>query len=331
MLTGLVVLRVDFLANRNAGHLRRGHPEWERLLTSAARRGARVHSTRTLDELACVARDIAVRGTDAVVVVGGDGSTMAAVSALAAAWPDGLPLPPIAMAGGGTVCTVARNFGARGPARSWAERVVQAACDGSAVTENKPTLRVRDSSGGDRVGFIFGAGLVARFFEVYDSSPRQGLVVAAAIAARVFAGSFAGSALSRRILDPAPCTLAIDGTDQPGRAWSLVLASVVRNVGLHLLATYRAGEELERFHVIASGLPARALSLQMPRVLVGRSLTGEPRVDALARSLAIHFDDAKAAYVLDGDVVPARSATVEAGPSISVLVPPEGSRGRRSN
>jgi diacylglycerol kinase (ATP) len=321
MLTALVALNIDVLANRNAGGLMRDQLEWDAILVGAAQRGARVHSTRTRDELARVARDIAARGTGAVVLVGGDGSTMAAISALEAAWPKGLPLPPLAMAGGGTVCTVARNFGARGPARSWAKRVVQAVCDGNAVTENKPTLRVRDSSGGDRVGFIFGAGLVSRFFEVYDSSPRRGLVAAAAITARVFVGSFAGSALSRRILDPAPCTLAIDGADQPGRAWSLVLASVVRDVGLHLLATYRAGEDPERFHVVASGLPARDLGPQMPRILAGRPLRGEPRVDTLARSLAVRFDDAAAAYVLDGDLVPARSATVEAGPSISLLVP----------
>jgi hypothetical protein len=59
----------------------------------------------------------------------------------------------------------------------------------------------------------------------------------------------------------------------------------------------------------------------MPRVLAGRPLRGEPRVDTLARSLAVRFDDAAAAYILDGDVVPARSATVEAGPNISLLVP----------
>ncbi len=282
--------------------------------------------TETLDELVSVARDIAARGTDAVVLVGGDGTTMAAVSSLAAAWSKGVPLPPIALARGGTVCSIARNFGARGSARSWAQRVVLAVCDGSAVTEKRSTLRVRDSSRGERVGFIFGAGLVSRFFEVYDSSPRRGMVTAAMIAGRVFAGSFVRSALSRRILDPVRCTLTVDGVEQPGRAFSLVLASVVRDVGLHLLATYRAGEELERFHVVASGLPARARGRQMPRAHAGRPLTGEPRVDTLARSLTVDFEDAAATYVLDGDVFPAPSVSVDAGPTISLLVPPESSR-----
>jgi len=312
---------VDVVVNRNAGRLGEGSPLGDAIARAAAARGARLHPTRSLADLASVARDIAARGTDAVVLAGGDGTTMAAISAIALAWPEGAPLPPIALAGGGTVGTIARNFGARGAARSWAERVVRAACDGTARAERKPTLRVRDSGGGDRVGFIFGAGLVARFFDVYASSPRQGVAAAAAIAARVFAGSFVGSTLARRILDPAPCALAVDGAQHASRAWSLVLASVVRDVGLHLLATYRAGEELERFHVVASGLSARALGSQMPRVLAGRPLTGEPRVDALARSIAVTFEDDGGAYVLDGDVMHARAATVEAGPAISILGP----------
>jgi diacylglycerol kinase (ATP) len=322
---------VDVVVNRNAGSLRDGSALWDAIARAAAGRGARLHPTRSLDELASVARGIAQRGTDALVLAGGDGTAMAAISALAAAWPGRTALPPIALAGGGTVCTVARNFGARGTARSWAERVVYAACDGTARAESKATLRVRDSEGGDRVGFIFGAGLVARFFDVYYSSPRQGLAAAAGIAARVFAGSFVGSALARRILDPAPFTLAIDGAEHASRSFSLVLASVVRDVGLHLLATYRAGEELDRFHVVASGLPARALGPQLARVLAGRPLTGEPRVDTLARSLAVTFEEASGAYVLDGDVMHGQAATVEAGPRISVLLPQERSRGYLSS
>ncbi|MGO9839563.1 MAG: diacylglycerol/lipid kinase family protein [Polyangiaceae bacterium] len=321
MLRAVVLAGVDVILNERAGGLVEGSPLRDSIRKATSDGGARLHPTRSLDELATAARYIAARGTDAVVIAGGDGTTMASISALATAWPEGAALPPIALAGGGTVCTIARNFGARGAARSWADRVVRATCDGSAITTRKPTLHVRDSGGGDRVGFIFGTGLVARFFEVYDASPRRGLATAAAIAARVFAGSFAGSALARRILDPAPCTLTVDGIEQPSCAWSLVLASVVRDVGLHLLATYRAGQEFDRFHVIASGLPARALGAQMPRVLAGRPLKGEPRVDALARSLVIHFADASGAYVLDGDVMHAQKVTLEAGPTISVLTP----------
>jgi len=321
MLGGGVVASVDVVVNRNAGRLGNGSRVWDAIARASARGGARLHATQSLEDLARVAREMAARGTETVVIAGGDGTTMAVLSAVVRAWPDGVQPPSVALAGGGTVCTIARNFGARGTARAWAESVIRAACDGSAVAERKLTLRVRDSAGGDRVGFIFGAGLVARFFEVYDAAPRRGLSTAAGIAARVFAGSFTGSAIARRILEPVPCTVSVDGTQLVGRAWSLLLASVVRDVGLHLLATYRALEEPDRFHVVGTGLSARALGPQMPRVLAGYPLTGEPRIDVLARSLAVRFEDGAGAYVLDGDLIQARAAAVDAGPPIVLLTP----------
>src|ERR1019366_4220333 len=180
---------------------------------------------------------------------------------------------------GGTVCTVARNLGMRGRARPWAERVIRAACDATTRTASHPTLRVRDDGGGDRVGFIFGAGLAPRFFAPYYEAPRRGRAAAASLVARIFVGSFAGGRLAETVLRPTRAVLKIDGAVHPARDWTLVLASVVRDVGLHMLVPYRAGEENERFHLVASGLAARALARQLPRVLAGKPLGGEPRVD----------------------------------------------------
>jgi len=313
-------VNVDVVINRAARHLGATSPLRRTLIEAAAAHGAHLHETDTLEELEVVAQTIAARGTDAVVLAGGDGSHMGGLSALARAF--GGVLPPVALAPGGTVCTVARNLGMGGPAKAWAERVVRAVCARRAHTEEHATLRVSDDADTrkDRVGFIFGAGLVARFFDEYYGGRAQGLVPAAGIAARVFAGSLAGTALARRVLSPAACTLEVDGEVAPAHAWSLVLASVVRDVGLHVRATYRAGEEPGTFHVVASGLPPRALALQAPRVLAGVALRGEPRIDTLARVLRVTFDE-RASYVLDGDVLRAREARVSVGPMVSFLVP----------
>ncbi len=309
-------MTADLVVNATARHLRDGSALREALVRAAAAAGARVHETRSLAELDDVARAIASRGTRAVVLAGGDGSHMAGASALARAFA-GAP-PPVALAPGGTVNTVARNLGMRGPTRAWAERVVVEACRAAPRTTEQPTLRVRDDAGGDRVGFIFGAGLVAAFFDEYYAGGGQGLLPAAGIAARVFAGSLVGSSLAARVLAPVACMLEVDGARRDGAAWSLVLASVLRDVGLHVRATYRAGEDPERFHVVASGLPPRGLALQFPRVLSGRAMAGEGRVDALARSLRVAFD-AGGAYVLDGDVMRAREVGIDVGPVLRVV------------
>jgi diacylglycerol kinase family enzyme len=316
---------VDVIVNRKAKRLLDGRSDRgargvvraiARAATGGAAAPARVHETSDLDQLAEVARAIADRGTDAVVLAGGDGSAMAGLSALARAY-GGRALPPIGLAPGGNVCTVARNLGVSGSA---AGRVVRAARAGTARATAQATLRVRDDAGGDRVGFIFGAGLVVRFFDAYYAAPDPGLAAAASLVARIFAGSFTGGALATQVLTPTPCTLRVDGETRAGRAWSLVLASTVRDVGLHMLVPYRAGQATDRVHAVASGLPARALAAQLPRVLRGRPLVGEPRVDALVKSLRVSFEDG-GGYVLDGDVFRARAVSVEPGPVLQMLLP----------
>lgn len=312
-------MTVDLVVNRNAHKLGDDSPLRARLIAAAERGGARVHETRSLEELDRVARDVAARGTDAVVLAGGDGSHMGGVSALARAF-DGRP-PRVAFAPGGTVSTVARNLvGASGSA-AWGEKLVGAVCQGTARARDVPSLHVRDDAGGDRVGFIFGAGLVAHFFDVYDAAPRQGVAPAAGLASRIFLGSLFGAPLARRVLAPVACGLEVDGDEQPSRAWSLVLASVVRDVGLGVRATYRAGESFDRFHVVASTLSPRGLATQVPRVLSGRPMrsAGHAAVDAMARTLRVRFDGGDASYVLDGDVLRARDVRVDAGPVVRVL------------
>jgi hypothetical protein len=128
-----------------------------------------------------------------------------------------------------------------------------------------------------------------------------------------------GSPLAREVLAQAACRLEVDDEPRPAKAWSLIVASVVRNLGLHFQVTYRGGERTDRFHAVASGLPPRSLGPQMPRVIAGKPLVGEPHVDDLVRSLALTFEHGPGPYVLDGDVLRARSVRVEPGPVLRLL------------
>jgi diacylglycerol kinase family enzyme len=308
-----VSARVDLVLNARARRLHVGSALRRDLVRLAEGEGARVHDPPDLAALDRAARAIAERGSDAVVLAGGDGTFMRALSALTRAFGDA-PLPPIGFAPAGTVGTVARNLGLRGPRAGL--RVLRAACRGGAALTTCPTLRIRDDQGGEAVGFIFGTGLVARFFDVYDTARRPGLTTAAGIALRVFVGSLFGGRLAKQILSPTGCRVSVDGAGRPGDAWSLVVASVLRDVGLHFLVTYRAGTDEARFHVVGSGLPPGRLGPQVTRVVAGRPLVGEPRIDELARSVRVDFAPSPAAYVLDGDLMLARSVVIETGPRL---------------
>lgn len=302
-----------FIVNRNAGRFRRDAGLEERVRRAVDGAG-RVFATRTQGELAAAAEEALALGAAPVVLCGGDGTYLAGVTALARA-AAGRPLPPIALARAGTVSIVAKNWGARRDILSTIRAVVQR--PESLAFNHRPTLAV-DSEDETRIGFTFGTGLVAKFFEQYDRANPKGLLAAFGIVVRVFADSFGGGGYADKILSPLPCRVTVDDKPLEPAAWSLVLASVLRDVGLHMLVTHRAGEDAERPHLVASPLAPRLLGPQWPLVALGRPLIGKENFDDLVGSFRITFPD-RGPYVLDGDTFHATSVTVRAGPRITIV------------
>ncbi len=278
-----------------------------------------MHETHALAELDALAPRLLDDG-EPVILAGGDGAYMAGLSALARA-AKGAELPPVALAPGGTVSTVARAFGMRGSLVRHARRVVTSVTSGKAKERTIATLRVREEDARERVGFIFGTGLVVRFFDLYDAGGDAGYLAAARIVSRVFVGSIAGGDTAERVLAPLPMKLSVEGAVEAPEAYSLVVASVIADLGLHMRVTYRAGEDPARLHLVASPLGPRALGPQLPLVLAGRRLRGRENVDRLVTRFRVDFTGARRAYVLDGDVFEAPAVEVAPGPRVRLLTP----------
>lgn len=297
------------------------------LVAGAGRHATALYVTRTLDELDEAAREIAREERAVVALAGGDGSFMAGLTALDRAHA-GRALPAVSLVPAGTVATVARNLGL-GHRPLPVLRALLAAGE-RARTTRQATLRVRatraSGASEERVGLIFGTGLVARFFDVYDERGSKGLASALAITSRVFVESFVGGPFARRVLEPLPCRIEVDGRALSPRAYSLVCAATVRDLGLHMRVTYRAGERADRVHLVASSLSTRELGPRCPRVLAGRSIGGRDHFDDLVTRFSVRFDegpdrerpDREGPYVLDGDALRALSLEVTPGPELRV-------------
>jgi hypothetical protein len=302
-----------FVVNRNAGGFRRD-PRLEQRLRGAVSARGRVYATTTEHELEHAVREAVAHGATPIVFCGGDGTYLAGVTALARAAGEG-PLPAVGLVRAGTVSIVAKNWNAQ-------RDVVRAV---RAIAENPEQLRVTsrptlsiESDGVTRVGFTFGTGLVANFFEMYDQASPSGLGAAFRITLRTFFDSFVGGPYAEKILGALPCRITVDGHRLAPGAWSLVLCSVLRDVGLHMLVTYRAGEDHGRPHLVASPLPPRLLGPQWPLVALGRPLIGAGNFDGLVRSFQVDFPE-RGPFVLDGDTFHAKTVRVSAGPNIVVV------------
>ncbi|HMJ10517.1 MAG TPA: diacylglycerol kinase family protein [Polyangiaceae bacterium] len=306
---------IHFVLNPNARRLARD-PGLMRRIEALSRGRARVWVTRNLDELGEAARQLALERPDLVVLCGGDGTFMSGVTALQMAYADDR-LPRLAFAPAGTVATVARNWGTSAGVLAVVEHVLGRA---PLRSRERPTLWVREQSGAFRVGFTVGTGLVARFFDRYYAAGGGGTRTALAIVARIFTGSLVGDGYARSVLEPLPCVLTVDGRELEPRAFSLVVSSVLPDLGLHMRVTYRAGADFERPHLVASALRTKQLGPQAPRVLRGLPLRGPDCFDSLVTSFSVTFPkNEPGPYVLDGDVFRASSIQVSAGPKIDVV------------
>jgi len=308
-------VRTEVVVNANAALFARD-PRLVQRVREAAGGQSRVSVTTSLEELSALARELRSAEVERVVLCGGDGSFMAGVTALAAAGPG--HLPELVFAPGGTVATVARNLGQR---LGLLETVARATDPRAhAWCKEHPCLRVVEAEGRSRLGFIFGTGLVARFFRRYYAGQTRGYAAAARIVARVFVSSFTGGDYARSVLDPLPSVVEVEGQRLAPEAYSLIVSSVVRNLGLHMLVTHRAAEDPERPHLVLSPLGPGALGPQAPRVLAGLPLRGSGGFDGLVRHFSVTFPEPDGPYVLDGDLFGSRRVEVSAGPRLKLAL-----------
>jgi diacylglycerol kinase (ATP) len=313
-------MRIDVIVNPTARRYEQSPPLVEQL-RDAARGRAVFHATRDLRELDEVCAVAAAAGSELVILTGGDGSLMAGTSAVVRSF--GERLPKIGFLPAGTAAVVSKNWGLRGEPAALLSRIL--GHGRSLRTERRPTLRVRSEGAAgamERVGFIFGTGLVAKFFDVYYEDGARGNAGAARIVARIFVESFFGGTFARRVLDPLPCSIEVEGRKLRPDAFSLVCAAVVRDLGLHLLVTHRAAEDPRRPHLVVNALPSRRLGWRMPLVLAGKPIGGEDAFDDLAESFVVRFaEGAEGPFVLDGDIFRASAVHVSAGPMLDVVKP----------
>jgi hypothetical protein len=206
--------------------------------------------------------------------------------------------------------TICRNLGIGGRPEEVLSRIVS---DG-ARTAPHATIRVDG-----RVGFLFGAGLVANFFDVYYASPRRGRAYAAAQVARIVAGGVVGAPFAKRIVRPVAAHVEVDGCVLPWTEYTVFAAGVLRNVGVGLRVLHRAGDRSDAFHLLASGLTPSQISRQAARIFSGRPLSGARHHDSLARRAVLRFDE-PATYVLDGETFRAREVVLEPGPVMPLVL-----------
>jgi hypothetical protein len=167
---------------------------------------------------------------------------------------------------------------------------------------------------------MFGAGVPARFLQLYEQGERLGPLRAARVLGQLIGSAVLGGRAVRDLFASVGGRISIDGADVGLARVSLVYAAVIDDIGLGFRPTPRAAETTGRFEVLAAEARPADLIKALPRLRFGDGVGGHPWIDICGRELSIELDD-RMVYMVDGDVeAPVRRLQVTTGPAIEMLI-----------
>lgn len=301
--------RIAAIANPRSRHNRRDPSRLEALREQLAGSGE-VYAPASLDELAEVAKELAARPPDVLAVSGGDGTLHRVFTALVPA--TGGVLPRTLVLRGGTMNIVADSVGMK----LRADRALAMVQRG----EGRTTRRFLMKIDGDRYGFLFGNGIVARFLELYYAKPEPTPIDAGILLARGVASLVVGGTLIRSLTRRYDGDVEVDGIAMPEQSWVAVAVGTVEELGLGFKPFYRVTDNPGRMHVVGVGGPVTDLALGLGRVRMGLPLRGAHHHAAVGERTVLRGSEPQG-YMVDGDFHRGgHVVTLEMGPPVDFVI-----------
>jgi diacylglycerol kinase family enzyme len=310
-------VRAAVIVNPNAGALRR-NPRLAARMRDMSSGRAELHVTKDDGHLDEVARALADRDVRKVAVVGGDGTASATLTSLWRAYGDAR-LPAVSLLRGGTMNTVANSLGVSRRNPGWLlKRTLRAWLSGDDLNHRpRAALRV-----GDRLGFLFGTGLMygylAEYYAVGKGQPTP--VTAASVLARATASALVGGATFERILQPRSLAVRFEGGHWPAAQYLTIGAGAVAHAGLGFRPFFRAFERDGAFHLLAvKGRPYQ-VARDLPRVWLGKAMRPDAAQDACTAWAELSCAEGEFGYFIDGDLLTAPGRlSLGVGPRFPIL------------
>jgi diacylglycerol kinase (ATP) len=309
-------VQAALIVNANAGAIHRNPGLPERLRRAAEGR-AELFLTHSEAELRSTASRLAGLGVAHVGVIGGDGTASVTLTALWRAYAE-RPLPRIALLRGGTMNTVANSLGVslRSPVQLL-RRALRAWDGNPAAYMARRALQV-----GDRLGFLFGTGVMYGWLAEYYARGRGHPTPFTA--AHVFGTSVLSALVSgrtyKRIRGQDDLGVRFEGGEWESRNYITVGAGTVAQAGLGFRPFYLADHDPGCFHLLAIKGDAGDLARDLPSIWLGRGMRPRTAYETATSWAELHSSKASFGYFVDGDLLVAGSALrLQLGPLFRVL------------
>ncbi len=273
-----------------------------------------------LDALAAHARRFRDRGIGTLCIDGGDGTIHRVLTAMVRTYGDA-DLPPIAILRGGTMNNVAASIGQRLSSPEMLRALVEARASGRSLPHTtRRLMSVHAGGGAPSYGFLVGAGLVARFLELYDARRSPSPVLAGTLLVRAVASALLGGELSRELDRPFEGTVALDDRALPAARFTAIAVSTIEQIGFGFRVFHALRNAPDRLQLVAITGPLASLAFELPGLYAGSGVRAAGNTSDTGTSVTLTSDQ-PFPYVIDGDPYVARNHTVRiaVGPPVTFL------------
>ena len=273
-----------------------------------------------LDALAAHARRFRDRGIGTLCIDGGDGTIHRVLTAMVRTYGDA-DLPPIAILRGGTMNNVAASTGQRLSSPEMLRVLVEARAAGRVLpTTARRLMSVDAADGAPAFGFLVGAGLVARFLELYDERRSPSPILAGTLLARAVASAVFGGRLSHDLDRPFEGTVTLDERALAGARFTAIAVSTIEQLGFGFRVFHALAHAPDRLQLVAITTSLGSLAFELPGLYAGTGVRATGNTSDTGTSVTLTLDQ-PFPYVIDGDPYVARNHTVRVavGPSVTFL------------
>ena len=276
-----------------------------------------LRETKNINELPRVAEEFIEQGVNIIGVNGGDGTLHLTLTAFLPVYGD-RPFPRVMSLRGGTMNTMANSLKIKGQTL----RIVKAAVEqikAGRPFEEKPQHLIKVNG---KFGFMSGAGIIAKFLDIYYSGSNPGPAHAAKLVARTIGSAMFFTRFSRNLFSSTPARLVVEGERIELEEYTVILACVIKEAGLGFTPTPRACDRLDHFHLLAGDIRPYQVLPRVPSLWFGRDIT-HPRIvmNRPVREMVIE-PVGKLRWMVDGEMYDTTEPLhYSVGPTVRVVAP----------
>ena len=282
---------------------------------------ADVRTTRDLDEVDKVIGDFKAAGVYCIGASGGDGSLHHVLSRIIKIYhPE--PPPPFLILKGGTMNNISMTIGLKGDGFKILKRLRnRLEKDEPIQTYVRDTLRVKD-----KIGFIFGMGVVTTFLNQVYNQKEKGFVSNIKTLRDMFAEALMDPP-EKKIFTSVKVRSRVDDKLLSFDEITALLIGTVEHTGhiakLNFTPTRRATDQDLTMHAVISALSPRDLMRNIGKLRKGVAIKNERHFDGLIKTLRITSNegaDSPIPYTIDGDLYHSQGELLlEMGPQIELV------------